>query len=221
MPATTGPNLGLRYGYANRESGWGANSNDDIKKLDAVVHLSILDRDLSAPPGSPAAGGRYIVGSSPTGAWATHAGEIAVYRDGAWAFYVPKAGWRVWVEDERRELYHDGTTWRAKFFESAQITLTAAAAIGPTAHNLGVQPKRLWGVLKCITGEHGYSAGDEIEFPWRGDAANMGLTLKADATNYSGRFGSATNVITVIDGSGLTQNITLASWKLLVRASVE
>jgi hypothetical protein len=32
------------------------------------VQLSVLDRDLAAPPGSPANGARYIVAASPTGA---------------------------------------------------------------------------------------------------------------------------------------------------------
>ena len=52
--------------------------NEALRALDAIVQLSVKDRDLAAPPGSPAEGDRYIVAASPTGAWAGHAGDIAV-----------------------------------------------------------------------------------------------------------------------------------------------
>ena len=37
----------------------------------------VIDADLSAPPGSPSEGDRYIVGPSATGDWSGHDGEIA------------------------------------------------------------------------------------------------------------------------------------------------
>jgi hypothetical protein len=41
--------------------------NEALRLLDGLVQLSVLDRDLTAPPGSPADGDRYIVGSGATG----------------------------------------------------------------------------------------------------------------------------------------------------------
>ena len=41
--------------------------NEALRILDGLVQLSVLDRDLTAPPGSPADGDRYIVGSGATG----------------------------------------------------------------------------------------------------------------------------------------------------------
>jgi hypothetical protein len=35
--------------------------NEALRLLDAMVQLAVLDRDLTAPPGSPADGDRYIV----------------------------------------------------------------------------------------------------------------------------------------------------------------
>ena len=37
--------------------------NEALRLLDGLVQLSVLDRDLTAPPGSPADGDRYIVAS--------------------------------------------------------------------------------------------------------------------------------------------------------------
>ena len=44
--------------------------NEALRILDGLVQLSVLDRDLAAPPASPADGDRYIVGSGATGDWA-------------------------------------------------------------------------------------------------------------------------------------------------------
>ena len=41
--------------------------NEAIRLFDALVQLSVLDRDLTAPPASPADGERYIVASGATG----------------------------------------------------------------------------------------------------------------------------------------------------------
>jgi hypothetical protein len=73
----------------------------------------VLDKDLSAPPGSPVEGARYIVGPAPSGAWAGQAGKIAAYQDGAWAYYAPRAGWLAWVADEDRLYAWEGSAWAA------------------------------------------------------------------------------------------------------------
>jgi hypothetical protein len=85
--------------------------NEALRLLDAIVQLSVRDRDLTAPPGTPSDGDRYIVAASATGVWAGHAGEIAVHQDGAWDFHVPHEGWCCWVEDENSFLIHNGTIW--------------------------------------------------------------------------------------------------------------
>lgn len=86
--------------------------NEALLVLDSLVFLALLDRSLSAPPGSPAEGARYLVAASPSGAWAGHAGDIAVFQDGAWVFLTPRIGWRAVVLDEGAEILFDGTRWR-------------------------------------------------------------------------------------------------------------
>ena len=50
------PNLGLPYIMA-AQSQKHVTHNEAIRVLDAMVQLAVLDRDLSAPPVSPAEGG--------------------------------------------------------------------------------------------------------------------------------------------------------------------
>jgi hypothetical protein len=72
----------------------------NLKRLGAVVGLSVKDRDLTAPPASPANGERYIIPASATGAWAGRAGQIAVRVANVWEYHAPRSGWLCFIEDE-------------------------------------------------------------------------------------------------------------------------
>ncbi len=85
--------------------------NEALRSLDALVMLSVLDRNLSAPPGSPAEGARYLVEPTGTGAFAGKDGEIAHFRDGAWGFHVPRPGWVAYVADEEILIVFNGSSW--------------------------------------------------------------------------------------------------------------
>ncbi len=104
------PNLGLPYIMA-AQSQKHVTHNEAIRALDAIVQLSVLDRDVSTPPVSPAEAARYIIADSPTGAWADHAGDIAAYQDGAWMFYAPREGWIAWVANEETAVVFSGSAW--------------------------------------------------------------------------------------------------------------
>ncbi|MDX2158994.1 MAG: DUF2793 domain-containing protein [Hyphomicrobiaceae bacterium] len=104
------PNLKLPYLLAAQAQKH-VTHNEALRMLDAIVQISVADRDLTAPPGSPGDGDRYVVAAAPSGAWAGHAGEIAAYQDGAWAFFPPGEGWLVWVADEDILVTWSGTAW--------------------------------------------------------------------------------------------------------------
>ncbi|PPB79750.1 uncharacterized protein DUF2793 [Albidovulum inexpectatum] len=87
--------------------------NDALRLLDGIVQLSVVDRDLTAPPASPADGARYLVAPGATGAWAGWDGSIAYWVDGAWMRLPPRTGWRAWVEDEGVTIVYDGAAWNA------------------------------------------------------------------------------------------------------------
>ncbi len=113
MAEQTGPNLGIKHGWNLGESGWHSGLDASLFRLDTLVHLSVKDRDLAAPPASPTYGDRYIVGPSATGAWAGHTDKIAIYTGSAWAFYSPKVGWLAYIEDEGKISVYKTTGWSA------------------------------------------------------------------------------------------------------------
>lgn len=61
---------------------------------------SVKDKDLTAPPGSPATGDRYIVAATATGAWAGQEEKIAEWDGATWVFTTPNEGFATTVEDE-------------------------------------------------------------------------------------------------------------------------
>jgi len=78
------------------------NANTTFSVLDQLVMPRVVDKDLSAPPGSPADGSMYIVAGSATGDWSGKEGNLAWWLDsaGVWTFLPPELGMSVRVLDE-------------------------------------------------------------------------------------------------------------------------
>jgi hypothetical protein len=123
----TTPNLvfpTLRNQYAAWQS-----VNTALARVDALLQLKVLDRDLNDPPVTPADGDRYIIGPIPTGAWAANAGKIAYYSNGAWYIVTPREGFRLWIADEDVwARYTDASLWA---IDNGVKALTDAATITP------------------------------------------------------------------------------------------
>lgn len=123
---TTTTQLALTHLVANQGSAE-VPINAALNLLDAIVQLTVIDRDLTAPPGSPTEGDRYIVGASATGDWSGHDNEIAVYVNG-WVFATPTQGWLAHAVDENNDLRFDGTDWNSVI--ESQDSITAYAGGG-------------------------------------------------------------------------------------------
>lgn len=84
-------------------------------KLDSLtVPYAVLDKDLTAPPTSPAPsyGDTYLIYGSPTGAWAGHAGSLAIYTARGWEFATAPIGFLIYAEDEASYYHRDsGGNW--------------------------------------------------------------------------------------------------------------
>lgn len=113
MAGTTLPRNGIVYNWAVGDN-FKADMDANLLKLDHVgLHLSVKDRDLATPPGSPANGDTYIVAGSPTGAWSGHAGKVAVYNGSGWSIYTPRTGWVAFIEDEVKLSAYYSSAWSA------------------------------------------------------------------------------------------------------------
>ncbi|WP_282152119.1 DUF2793 domain-containing protein [Ruegeria atlantica] len=85
--------------------------NEALRRLDLVVQLCIESTNASTPPTVPAQGELYALGSTPSGDWSDHAGELAAWLDNGWHFITPKSGWRAWDQENNRLTIWDGSAW--------------------------------------------------------------------------------------------------------------
>ena len=106
------PNLNLPYIAANQAQKH-IPHNDAVATIDGLLQMSVISRGLNTPPATYSDGNRFLVGTAPIGAWASHAGTIALTSNGQWQFLIPQAGWLLWVAAENILLVFNGSAWVA------------------------------------------------------------------------------------------------------------
>ena len=161
--------------------------NETLRLIDTLVQLAIVDRDLNAPPGSPAEGQRWIVKASPTptGAWAGHGNHIAAWQDGGWVFCVPQIGWYAYVIDESALLAWSGTAWVNALAGLAVLQNLALLGVGTTADATNPFSAKLnnalWVAKTVAEGGDGH-----LRYKMSKESAAKTLSLLMQ-TNFSGR----------------------------------
>ncbi len=112
--------------------------NEALRMLDALLHLRVDGVGTDTPPESPQDGERHAVGNTPSGAFASHAREIAAFQDGAWAFYAPRPGWMLWDADgEALHVFHGGD-WMKIEPEPKRLPLLGIATDADSVNRLAV-----------------------------------------------------------------------------------
>ncbi len=153
--------------------------NEALRILDALVMLAVKDRDLSEPPGSPAEGDRYLVNPTGSGGFADRDNQVAHYRDGAWSFHAPQAGWLCYVEDEDAVVVFSDGVWASLLQSVSQLGIgTLADATNPFSAKLN---NALW------TARYDGEGGDgSLRYTLNKEDAADTLSMLFQ-TNWSGR----------------------------------
>lgn len=172
--------------------------NSALATLDQLVMPRVVDKDLSTPPGSPANGALYIVGASPTGAWAGKANNLAWWLTavGAWTFLAPAVGMAVRVLDEIDSsnlplIYgYTGAAW-------AQQNNGGGAPVGRTISGTSgtLVPADAGNIVLCTSGS-AVSLSIQIESSGAWPAAAVVTVLQLGA-----------GTVTITDGGGITVNV--------------
>jgi hypothetical protein len=103
--------------------------NEALHILDALVNCSVIDRDLTAPPGSPVDGDVYIPKATATGAWSGKENQLAQWDVNAWKFHAPEEGWICYVRDEDVLLVYTGAAWTVLAGASATAPFVDSTAL--------------------------------------------------------------------------------------------
>jgi len=172
------------------------------------VQLSVLDRDLTAPPVSPADGDRHIVASGATGDWAGWDLNVALWTDGAWLRLPPRTGWQAWVEDEGGLVVFDGAAWISTGGGSpGDLQNLALLGIGTTADASNPFTARLNDALWTAR-EAAYGGSGDVRLKLNKEASGNTASVLFQ-TGWSGRaeFGLVGG-----DAFGLKVSADGASW---------
>ncbi|HHI70053.1 MAG TPA: DUF2793 domain-containing protein [Rhodobacteraceae bacterium] len=152
--------------------------NEGMRRLDALVQLSVISASETSPPASPSEGDRYILPNSSTGAWAGQDGKIAVYEQNNWAYYTPRSGWTAWIADIGEQRVYDGTSW-ALTTAPANFQNLEYVGISTTADTIN----RLAVSSEATLLSHA-SAGHQLKINKAADTDTASLLFQ---TNWAGR----------------------------------
>lgn len=207
--------------------------NEALMVLDALVQLTVLDRDLIVPPSSPVEGERHIISAVAAGFWGGPADTIAVFTNGAWAFYEPRPGWKAYVLAESRTVVWQDETWQDVFaaldaVERLGINATADNAnrlvVASTAtllshdgagHHLKINKATATDTASLLfqdnwsgRAEMGLAGNDDFSIKVSPDGSAWAEALRIAATTGKGLFGHGLQVQGDITGTSVTQSAT-------------
>lgn len=103
------PNASLRFVLFSTRDGYESAQKHDFTVKRAMI---VIDRDLTAPPGSSTTGNTYIVAAGATGDWAGQVNNLVIWNGSSWTFYTPSTGWVANIQDEGNLIVEfNGSAW--------------------------------------------------------------------------------------------------------------
>ncbi|WP_454885147.1 DUF2793 domain-containing protein [Sphingomonas oryzagri] len=104
--------------------------NEALVRIDALLQPAVEAVLVDSPPSDPVPGQCWVVGESPTGAWAGQALSLAAWSDGGWRFVAPRAGMTVWSIADNVAARFDGAAWASGEIRGRRILVDGIAVVG-------------------------------------------------------------------------------------------
>ena len=191
MSISYGPNIGIMNGAADGDL-YGNAMRAFQRACDAFLQPIVKGYLTNTPPSSPTDGDMYIIGSAPTGSWASYAGYVAKWSAliAAWEFYLPKNGWQF-QSNSGREIYRrTGGAWEIYYQEGTWTPI--ATSFGGSG----------------ISFQYAYYVvlGKRADFTVR--INGVGLTTTANSSYISAPFTASKNSIGGADNNSVVGGIT-------------
>ncbi len=149
----------------------------ELAKRNIEPQASVKNQTTTSPPGSPAAGDRYIIPAGATGVWSGKQSQVAEYASGTWVYYPPAEGWTCYVDEEQKIYSWNGTAW-----------------------------VRTGGALQTITAGNGLTGGGQADTVTLNVGAGNGVTVAADTVSAKAGKGiivNATGIEANIDAASI------------------
>ena len=171
-----------------------------------------LDRDLTAPPGSPVHGDTYLVATGATGAWSGEDGNIARFFNTAWIFITPQEGSVARVADENIWIGFEDPSWVTLTVGGSLPTEASAAEIRTgTATGKYVSPDKMFDAADGVALTPGANVAVDLSSGINFTLAMGGNYTLDDPTNMKA---GQTGVIEITqDGTGSRTLAYGTAWK--------
>lgn len=124
------PRLALPY-ISSSQSQKEVTHNQALYKLEAYVQVAVESMTLTAPP-TGVEGNLYIVAAGATGAWAGKDNYLAQYIGGAWNYYAPFDGMKVWDKSTSMGMVYKNSTWKSDLTAQGKVGFFGATPVVKT-----------------------------------------------------------------------------------------
>ena len=104
--------------------------NEALQTLDMLVGGAVEEGPRADPPATPALGAGYIVGASPTGAWAGKSGYLAAFTSGGWRFVTPTDGISAYVKAVGAWATYRLGNWEIGTLRGSQLIVNGQQVVG-------------------------------------------------------------------------------------------
>ena len=200
--------------------------NAALRTLDISIKLTVIDKDLTAPPGGETGGEVYIPAATATGVWVGKENNIA-YFDNGYKFIPAINGWIVFITDELLYYKFDGTTWEKQSqglfpveAKTGNYTIVTPDDVGKLFTNEGASGTITFSLPAATVGQHYYfaiaaafemqidpTASENISLPPTGILQGNGIDI------FSNVVGETLHVICAVTG---TWNVwgTTGTWNV-------
>jgi hypothetical protein len=107
--------------------------NEALQVLDAVVAPAVEGPPQDVPLTSPAVGDCYIIGDTPSGAWAGNPQALAAYSAGGWRFVPPVEGLSTYVRSDGVFALFRSGAWELGEVRGSSLILDGDQVVGSRA----------------------------------------------------------------------------------------
>ncbi len=104
--------------------------NEALALADIAVQTVVQSVAPASVPATPVIGQCWIVGASPTGAWAGHAGAIAAWTSGGWRFVAPFEGMQAWSIADGTTVRRTTAAWLVGDLTAATLSVAGNQVVG-------------------------------------------------------------------------------------------
>ena len=110
--------------------------NEALQTLDMVAAAAVEDGPLDTPPGSPAVGSCYIIGTAPTDVWAGHSNALAAYTSGGWRFLNPPEGLTAFMKSSQLWSTFRSGAWETGVLRGSSVVIAGEQVVGSRASSI-------------------------------------------------------------------------------------